>query len=553
MTAIKNAFIDEVKDRGMCQTENGALQHLTTGSALVDQFGKAGNYRGRNLGDVFEEQSKIWNENTEFALKFPFYLRLVTRKVKINKDNVTDKTQSGQGARDESFKRLLWIAKNHPNDFYNNIFLLPLVGSWKDIWTLLFYDKKYNINCIEHYSMFDILSNGLQSESHVDLVKKFMPRIKSSSKCTTDWTKDTNALAKEFSKYLGISYKDYNKLKASGKAHDFQKIICARKYDELEWKKIPGRALHLLVNGKFLSNHNLTDSYTNWILEQPTAKFTGYVFELSKRLRERGIIGGRGCGTEKLPIEIKHTLDAQFDQLVKVALEGGKITENVLCCLDTSYSMSSNVSGLNNVCCIDIATSLALFFAKINKGVFHNVIMRFDNQCYPVILNSESFCECITKLPSCGCGGTNFQGVIDEIVKIRKEKPQIPLEEYPTTIVAVSDMQFNSCGWLRSSSTNYDVAKDKLLEVFPKEFVDKVRFIWWDVASRYGTNGFESKSTDDGSMFISGFDGSIMTLLVGEDNVVDEKSGEVRRPTAEDLVKKALSQEILNYVQLASK
>ena len=36
MTAIKNAFIDEVNSRGMCQTENGALQHLTTGSALVD-------------------------------------------------------------------------------------------------------------------------------------------------------------------------------------------------------------------------------------------------------------------------------------------------------------------------------------------------------------------------------------------------------------------------------------------------------------------------------------------------------------------------------------
>ena len=552
MTAIKNAFIDEVNSRGMCQTENGALQHLTTGSALVDQFGKAGNYRGRNLGDVFEEQAKIWNENAELAIRFPFYLRMVTRKVKINKENVTDKSQSGQGARDESFKRLLWVAKNHPNDFYNNIFILPLVGSWKDIWTIMFYDKKFNVNAIEKNILFDVLSNGLQSETHVDLVKKFMPRIKSSSKCTTDWTKETNALAKDFSKFLGISYKEYNKLKASGKAHDFQKIICARKYDELEWKKIPGRALHLLVNGKFLSNHNLTDSYTSWIIEQPTAKFTGYVFELSKRLREKGLVGG-GYNKVTLPIEVKHTLDAQFDQLVKTALEGGKITENVLCCLDTSGSMGSRVSGLKNVSCCDIATSLALFFAKINKGAFHNVIMRFDNTCYPVTLTSESFCECTEQLPHCGCGGTNFQGVIDEIVKIRKEKPQISLKDYPTTIVAVSDMQFNSCGWGGAKTTNYDIAKDKLLDVFPKEFVDKIRFIWWDVSSRYGTNGFESKSTDDGSMFISGFDGSIMTLLLGEENVVDEKSGETRRPTAEDLVKKALSQEILNYVQLADK
>lgn len=123
----------------------------------------------------------------------------------------------------------------------------------------------------------------------------------------------------------------------------------------------------------------------------------------------------------EIPIEIKHTIDAQFNQVVETALNGGKIKENVLCCLDTSGSMQQQVNGLPNVMCCDIATSLALFFAKINKGAFHNVLMRFDSNSYPVTLESESFCENVTKLPSCPCGTTNFQSVIDEIVKIRKE------------------------------------------------------------------------------------------------------------------------------------
>ena len=75
-------------------------------------------------------------------------------------------------------------------------------------------------------------------------------------------------------------------MKASGRAHDFQKLICSRNYEGLNWNHIPGRALNLLVSSKFLSNHGLKDNYTKWIMEQPVAKFTGYVFELAKRLRE---------------------------------------------------------------------------------------------------------------------------------------------------------------------------------------------------------------------------------------------------------------------------
>ena len=552
-----NAFIDAVGFKPTTLSENGALTLTTTSSALVDQFGKAGNFRGRTLAEVFAEQAQIWNENAEAALRFPFYLRMVTRKVKVNANNETEKVQNGQGARDESFKRLLWIAVEHPEAFYNNIWALPLVGSWKDLWTLMFYDIKENTKCINQKAMFEIIAQGLLCDTHVDLIKKYMPRIKSQSKCKTDWTKITNDLAKAFAEQMGISYKEYNKMKASGKAHDFQKLICSRNYKELNWNHIPGRALNLLVSSKFLSNHDLKDTYTEWILTQPVAKFTGYVFELAKRLREArgsryGYARGRGAN---IPIELKHTLDAQFKGLVEKARDGGKITENVWCCLDTSGSMNQAVNGLRDIYCSDIASSLALFFADLNTGPFHNKVIMFDNVSRPHDMVGESFCDRIMNLPSVGCGGTNFQSAVDEIIKIRQQHPEIPLEDYCTTILVVSDMEFNpSNRWYgspRNQETNFEYSKNALKTVFPEEFVDNMKFIWWDCAARHGVNHFEGNSITPGCHFISGFAPSIINMLLGEETkVVDERTGEVRQLTAEELVVKALNQEILNYIQL---
>lgn len=552
-TTTKNAFVDAVDFRGaMGKTENGATTNLSSGSVMVDQFGKAGNFRGRSIDDVFYDQALIWEENADAALRFPFYLRMITRKVKVNKKNETDKVQSGQGARDESFKRLLWVAKEHAESFNKNAWLIPLVGSWKDMWTLMFYDIKEKLNVLDQKMIFNILMQGLSCDAHVDLVKKFMPRIKSKSKCTTEWTQVTNSLAKAFAKYMGLDYKSYNKLKTSGKAHDFQKLICARDYEKINWNLVPGRALNLLVHSKFLKNHSLTDEYRKWIEGKPVAKYTGYVFELAKQLRPYCRAGNKYI-SKSLPIELRHTLDAQFMGLVETARANGKINENVWCALDTSGSMGRNVMGLKDVTCEDIASSLTLFFAELNQGAFHNKIIMFDNTSYPYDIKEKGFCDRVANLPSVPCGGTNFQSIVEEIVKIRETNPNIPLEDYPKTILVVSDMQFNPVGpsWFSRgrTETNYEHSKDTLKKVFPAEFVDSMKFIWWDCASRQ-EHDFAATINDGGCYFFSGFDGSIISLLLNEEVIKDEKSGEVRRPTAEEIVIKALSQEILNYIIL---
>lgn len=518
------------------RTENGALTWTTTNSVFVDQFGKAGSYRGRSYEDVSREQAQLWDENPTMAFRFILYLRMVTRKIKINNGFITETVQKGQGNRDESFKRLLWVAENHQKEFYENLWLLPIVGSWKDLFQLMHYDIELGVNTLKRDYIYTLIMQGISLDEHVELIKKFMPRIKSKKKLTTSWTKNMNQFAIEFADFAKWSEKDYNKFKASGTAHTFQKHICGQMYDKIQWGMIPGRALSLITSGKFLEKHNLEDAYIAWLDSQPIAKFTGYVYELGQKCR---------TATKKYQLS---TIDKQFNTLIEKAMADGKITENVWCALDTSGSMSYPVT--KNVSAFDVCISLGIFFSTLNQGAFHKNVIMFDSTSHVKQLNG-TFSEMMKQVPKNSMGSTNFQSVVDEICRIRLEHPEIPLTDYPTTLLVVSDMEFNPVftswknGGFVTETHNFEASKNKLKEVFPSDFVDSMKFIWWDVASRQ--KHFPAQMNDGGCYMFSGFDGSIVSLLLNEKT---EETKEVKQPTMEEMVEMALNQEILLQVKI---
>ena len=516
---------------GSSFTENGAVSYATTGKALIDQFGKAGTARARDIKTVWNEQAQLWSENPEMALKFPFYLRMITRKPNLIGDKgEVEKVQRGQGARDEAFKRLLWIERYHPDEFYRNLWLVPVVGSWKDLWVLLAMGE--NLNKEE---FFKVMAEGINDDNHRDLVKKYLPRIRSNSKCTTDWAKKSNELAKEFAQFAGWSYKDYREFKATGKAHEFQQLICRGLYANIEWNKIPGKALLNLVTGKFLGNHNLEREYVKWLEKQPVAKFNGYPFELGHKVGRHTM----------LSLAEKMTIDKQFKNLIETGKsDNGAIKGNVLCALDTSSSMEAPIKGANGITSYDVCISLGVYFSELNTGTFHNVVAMFDDTSTIKKLHSEGFCDKITEIAKerIAWGSTNFQSLIDLICDLRKNKPQIPLEDFPTTLLVVSDMQFNSCG----PRSNADETIAKLRRYFPDEWVDDFKVVWWYCAGRE-TNDVPATMDHAGMYLISGFDGSIISLILGGEEKVNDR-GEKLKPSMEDIVNDALNQEVLQLV-----
>jgi hypothetical protein len=542
-----NDFIKEnTRGAGTSYTENGAVSYATMGSALLDQFGKAGTARGRNIDEVWAEQGKLWSEDAENALKFPFYLRLITRQTNVLGGEKTETVQRGQGARDESFKRLLWIAKYHPDEFYRNLWLVPVVGSWKDIWQLLFYASQHNVD-VDVKQFYQVLAEGINDDNHRDLVKKYMPRIRSERKCGTPWAKATNKYAKGFAQFAGWSFKDYRNFKATGKAHQFQTVICKGLYSNIDWKTIPGKALLNLVTGKFLTRHNLEEEYLKWLETQPVAKFNGYPFELGMKL-------GAYCNPSRTT---RMTVDKQFMGLVKTGKsDGGAIKGNVLCALDTSGSMGARIQGgPEGLTSYDVCVSLGIYFSELNTGAFHNVVAMFDSTSRLKTLSGTFTDKWFDiRRTSTAWGSTNFQSLIDLLVSTRRNSPQIPIEDYPKTLLVVSDMQFNPSNSYRytpsasAERTNYEAAMAKLRQVFPEEFVNEFKIVWWFCAGRK-TNDYPSTMDDAGTYMISGFDGAVVSLLLGGEEKVDPETGKKVQPTMEELVSAALNQSVLALVK----
>jgi len=286
-----------------------------------------------------------------------------------------------------------------------------------------------------------------------------------------------------------------------------------------------------------ITRHNLEKKYLAWIKKQPVAKFNGYPYELYQAAK----VSGRSLAQ-------KYTYDAQFNQLIETAkkdVDNKLLEKGVLCALDTSGSMGSTYWGVSEgqPQPIDVCVGLGIYFSSLLKGAFADHVIMFDNTSRMLKLQG-SFCEKVDQITAQGwaMGGTNFQSVIDEIVRVRKLRPEIPVEDYPEVLLVVSDMQYNATGTLE---TNYEMIKRKLAKVG----LPPMTCIFWQVNGRH-TQDVPARFDEPGIVLISGFDGSIVTSILGCEDVIDQKTGEKRKPTPAEVMEKALDQEILNRLRV---
>lgn len=510
-------------------TENGAITNSTAGSALLDDFGVAGTYRARSFDDVSVSMSKIWAEDPLKAIQLTFYLRLISRTTNI-RDKRTEKVQSGQGAKDEFRKRMVWLLYNHPEAFYANTWLIPVVGSYKDLWEIMVLDYTMG-NQMDRTRIYSEMVHDIADESTRDLFLKYLPLTKCTSKLSSKRSVVLNTLASEFRKFSGLSAKDVRKLKAHGKAHLWQQLISNANWTGISWKSIPSRALSLLVGSKFLGNHDLEGSYNAWLETQPALPFKGYPFELGYMARTK---------TSHTKPYIIRTIDRQFEGMLALGRKAGGISGNVWCALDTSDSMTWESSKVPNtqVYAIDVCLSLGIYFSSLNEGAFKDHVVMFSGTSNIMKLAgtfSEKLAQCRSKFFD---GGTNFQSVIDEIVRVRKTNPNIPLEDYPSTLIVISDMQFNPSGV--SQKTNYERAMQKLEEAG----LPKINIIWWRVNDR--KVDYPSTMEDPGTYLFSGFDGNIISILLGGQTNKDSGPS----ISMEEAMNKCLSQEVLTHLKV---
>ena len=525
---------------------NGALKLTSTGDPFVDQFGLISQYRQlRPYSSVSKDMQELWNIDPMYTLKLLFYIRLITRKVKFSNGTETSKVQKGAGLRHEAFMRMLWLAVNHSDVFYKNLPLFITIGSWKDIIQLMSYDLQYHgwdNRVLDFNKISDFILAGLENPNTCNLVKKFLPTIKARSKCKTLESQADTIIGKflahklfgdgEFSPKLhsNNSYCLYRKLKSSGTAHEWQQMISRSQFN-IDFSKVHGRALALLVSGNYLKNHNLEKDYENWIKKQPVAKFTGFVYELFKGLNLNS------------PLYKKYTIDKQFENLIQTAKEGSSTESSFIVARDVSGSMSSNVKGLT-ISSNDVAKSIALYFSYLLKGNFANSYIEFSHKPILKYWEGDSPTDKYLKNINYCFGDTNFLGIADLFIEIYKHTS---IEKFPKGLICISDGEFNDSG---DNKTNFQSFKKRLLKAgFPKDYVDNFKIVLWDIPNAFYSFDeirpkFESYADTPNFFYMGGLDPAGITFLLG---------GEVNKSipkTPRELFETAMNQEIMDYIQM---
>lgn len=519
-----NQFLRELyQEKGA--TENGAISNSTTQSALLDYFSKSGTYRERSFAEVSMDMKRIWTESPEMALRTIFYNRLITRQV--HGFVTTEKVQKGQGNRSEFRACIAWLAQNHDEVLYKNLWLVPVVGSWKDLW------HPDLLKVLNRSNVYSLVKQGIENGANYDLLAKYLPKYRSKSNTYNPRHEALNDFVRGLQKFLGWNPVQYRKFKSSGNAHEFQRKMCANKWTALNYNSIPGKALFQLVNHKgkdrktTIERHCIGYEYAQWIENQPTAKFTGYVYELMKAISPR------------MSYVQQVTIDKQFDGLIELAEKDGQVTENVWCAVDTSGSMMAPVA---NTTAYNICISLGVYFSTLNKGAFKDHVVMFDNQSRLMQL-SGTFTNKVQQImrANTAWGSTDFQSVIDTMVNVRKLQPNIPKSDFPSTVIVVSDMQFNPV--YGNARTNYEEAMRKLRRVGLPE----IRIVWWWITGRAAD--FPSEMNDEGVVMIGGFDGAIISNILGNKAIKGKEDRSIRR-TPYEAMKNVLNQEVLSHLHI---
>lgn len=547
----KNQFVAEaLKESNVTTSGNGAKKYSTSGNDFVDNFAAISHFKEpRPYAEVAKDMEVLWSIDPRLCVKLALYIRLITRRAKVVNDDGVEvlDVQRGQGLKNEGIMRMLWIAIHHRATFKANFSYFIAAGSWKDVFQMLSLDLQYHgwdHRKLDWNFFYLVIAAGLNNPETTHLVRKYMPTIRTNSNCKTLESQADTLVGRWLARRLSpdlekeSAYKVYRKAKSDGVAHQWQQLISKQLYDAINFDHIAGRALALLVGSKFLKNHDLIKKYSEWISSKPTAKYTGFVFELFQPL-------GDGSRARHIEDYKESTINAQFAQLVKTGKEGVNTNSRLLVVRDTSGSMTSLAIGCN-MSSFGIAKAMALYFSEFLTGAFENTFVEFNTTAKMHQWKGNTPCDKWVNDTCYRVGSTNFQGVIDLFIDL-KNNHGVPESDFPTGILCISDGEFNRCG--DNKATNFQLAIKRLRDAgFSEDYVSNFKIILWDIPNNFYGGKREVKFEDFADapnfFYLSGYDPAAVAFILGT------KPFKSSPRTAEELFLASMDQELLNRVQI---
>lgn len=533
-----NPFIQAALRRSsITRSGNSAMKYSTTGNDFVDQFGSISSYRAeRDFSEIDYDCEKLWSIDKEKAVKFFLYLRMISRRTYVAGIGNTEEIQRGAEMKHEGIMRFIWLYLKDPKVFWDNFHLFISVGSWRDVFKMLEYDYIYNGDdrALDWDAFISMILSAKEDQSQVDLIKKYLPTIRTNKKCTTPESLARTYIGKKLAANMfpGVDkinqYRKYRKFKSSGTAHEWQQIISRRDYERLEFDKIHGKALHLLSKGKFLHNQGLARKFGEWMSKKEERgedmKYTGFVHDLFKDIRSHDSITHRA-------------INLQFKRIVN---NSDASQEKYIVVRDTSGSMSSKAVG-TSMLSGDIAKAIAIYFSEFLKGTaFENSWIEFHSEAKLRTWIGSTPTEKYLNDHSSYVGSTDFISVIKLFCDLKRSG--IREEDFPSGILCISDGEFD---YTRSykMETNIESMFDLMRSAgFTEEYMNNFKVVLWDIRNLFhGGNRkttFETFGDVRNIFYFGGYSASVISFLTKGIS------------SSEELLEEALNQELLHMVKV---
>ena len=486
-----NDFMELLKNNVKTTTTNGAVAYKTTGSALLDlnnsvpllrnkaiEYLSSGNLIA--LDTIYSMFKKSIQEDANYTIKWLMYLRDI---------------KGGLGERSSYRLILTEIANNVPELIFALLQSkqLQVLGRFDDliyVWdtTTNKDSKNYIFNYVKYQLSEDILHN--KNDESVSLLAKWLP-----SENTT--SRKTRQLATRFRKALEMSSKSYRRMLSTLRKNI---DVVERKMSNNQWGGINYQGVtskaNLIYRNAFMRHDEERRSKYLEDLSNGDVKINAgkmYLYDIISKYKN------------KWDVEADETLEALWD-----AQEVPKDYNDILVVRDGSGSMTTSAFG-TSVSVLDIADALTIYATQHNKSEYYkDKFITFSSK--PEIVDLST-CNTLRDKLSVLDGyydwsTTNVESVFDLILDT-SVKNKVDAKDLPSTVLVVSDMQFNSA---MGTNFNNDTLFEKIAKKFESVGYKLPKLVFWNVASYNDTVPLQKN--DNGLVIMSGFSKNNIDMIL---------------------------------------
>ena len=439
-------------------TENGQPALNTTMSKCLDLFAIIGSIRDRDEKDVYRHLTMAWDENPELTLKTIFYARDI---------------EAGLGERKVFRTCLRWLASCHSEVVIKNFDSIAFFGRYDDFYAL------EGTPCED--AMFAYLKGVFQKDCQNFKSKQPISLLAKWLKSTNTSSAESRRLGEKTAKAFGLTIPSYRKILSALRKYSnvLEPVISANKWSEVNYNTVPGNAML---------------KYTSAFHRHDEIRFTEYISAVRE---DKKIVGPDGQEVDAkintghlFPYEIvgryfrrstswvrhftvKPDLEAMWQGLNNYIPQDAN--SNTIVVADTSGSMEGQP--------LNIALSLAVYFAERNTGAYHNKMMVFSNRAKWITLpENASLAEKLNVIPE-EVANTNMEAVFDLILQTAVMN-HLSQEDMPKNLIIITDMEFDQ-------AANYNGTFDTFYNMMKKKFevmdYQLPNIVFWNADARQDT------------------------------------------------------------------